>query len=566
MRSHSFNSSQGHLNPSGHEATEYASATKLPVSSGLLDLGNHAYLSELFPMAAFAVRAPDGVIAWFNSRAAKLLGRVPKIGDTAERFCEAYTLYYAEGTYMGHCDTPAALALKTGDSVHEEEVVIERPDGSRVTVSVHIDPIREKDGRIIGVVNCFQDITERKQAERSIRLLAAIVSSTDDGIISKKLDGTITTWNKGAERLFGYLAEEAIGRPITMIIPPDRLDEEATILEALERGERIEHFETVRVRKDGEKLDISLTISPLKDDAGRVIGASKIARDITQRKQVERALRESEDRYRNLANELEIQVRARTNELEQRNEEVLQQSQQLRELSMRLLRTQDEERRRIARDLHDSAGQIVTVLGLNLTNINQHIQRNGEIGKLIEESHDLVHQLSKEIRTLSYLLHPPLLDENGLSGAIHLYIEGLTERNGLKIEFIIPQDFGRLQDDMEVAIFRIVQECLTNIHRHSGSKTATIRLSRNVQSVFLEIADEGIGIPEEKLAAIRTQRSGVGISGIRERVRNLRGVMTIQANANGTTISITFPLPTTATSTSDPDTNGQRAKTAQSSN
>jgi PAS domain S-box-containing protein len=564
MRSSSFNSSQGNLNSSGQEEAECAWATKLPVSSSLLDLGDQSYLIELFPMAAYAVRAPDGVIAWFNSRAAELWGRMPKIGATDERFCGAHTLYHADGTYMAHCDTPVALALKTGDSVHEEEVVIEKPDGSRVTVSVHINPIRDNDGGIVGVVNFFHDISERKQAERTTGLLAAIVGSSDDAIISKNLDGTITTWNKGAERIFGYTAEEAIGHCITMIIPPARLDEEVAILERLKRGERVDHFETVRLRKDGAQLDVSLTISPLKDTHGRVVGASKVARDITERKRAQEELQLSEERLRIFANGLENEVRVRTHQLEQRNAEVLQQSGQLRELSSRLLQTQDHERRRIARELHDSAGQVVTALGLELATITQHAEKP-RVQKAAEESLEMVRQLSKEIRTVSYLLHPPLLDEIGLSGAIRWFIEGLAERSGLKIELLIPENFGRLPDDTEVAVFRIVQECLTNIHRHSGSKTATIRLSRNFESVFLEIQDEGIGISEEKLAAIRTQRSGVGISGMRERVRQLTGVMSIQANANGTTISITFPVLTTATSTSDLDISGQQAKAAQSS-
>ena len=241
-------------------------------------------------MAAYAVRAPDGVIAWFNSRAAELWGRVPVVGDTDEHFCGAYKLYHANGTHMAHCDTPVALALKTGISVHEQEVVIEKPDGSRVIVSVHIDPIRGKDGAIVGVVNFFDDLDERKQAERTTGLLAAIVGSSDDAIVSKNLDGVITSWNNSAEHLFGYAAEEAIGQHITLIVPRDRQHEEAMILERIGRGERVDHFETVRVRKDGTTLDISLTISPIRDAAGRVVGASKVARDVTERKRVERAL------------------------------------------------------------------------------------------------------------------------------------------------------------------------------------------------------------------------------------------------------------------------------------
>jgi PAS domain S-box-containing protein len=516
-------------------------ATRLPVSSALLNLGSQSYLIELFPMAAYAVRAPDGVIVWFNSRAAELWGRTPVIGDTDERFCGAHTLYHADGTYMAHCDTPVALALDTGASVHDEEVIIARPDGSQVTVSVHIDPIRDKDGTIVGVVNFFHDITERKQAERTASSLAAIVDSSDDAIISKNLDGTITTWNSGAARIFGYTAEEAIGRQITMLIPPDRLDEEATILDRLKRGERVDHFETVRLRKDGIALDISLTISPVRDRNGRIVGASKVARDITERKRAQEELRISEERLRALAAGLENQVGVRTHQLEQRNEEVLQQSDQLRELSSRLQQTQDDERRRIARELHDSAGQVLVALGLQLASITQH-EVKPQVRKTAQESLEMVRQLSKEIRTVSYLLHPPLLDENGLSGAIQWYIQGLAERSGLKIELLIPKDFRRLPRDTEVAIFRIVQECLTNIHRHSSSKTATIRLSTDGNDVSLEIQDEGKGIPAEKLAGIQTQRSGVGISGMRERVRHLKGVMNVQSNSKGTKVSITIPI------------------------
>ena len=389
---------------------------------------------------------------------------------------------------------------------------------------------------------------ERKSAERVTGLLAAIVDSSDDAIVSKSLDGFVTSWNKSAERLFGYTAEEAVGQHITLIVPADRRHEESTILEQLKRGKRVDHFETVRMHKDGKMLDVSLTISPVKDAAGSVVGASKVARDITERKRTERALNESEERLRTLADGLETQVRVRTQELEQRNTEVLQQSEQLRELSNRLLQTQDDERRRIARELHDSAGQIVTALGLNLASITHHLGQEPLIGKAVEESRELIQQLSKEIRTMSYLLHPPLLDENGLLEAIRWYMQGLTERSGLNIELTISENFGRLAGEIELAVFRIVQECLTNIHRHSASKTATIRLSRTAESVSLQIQDEGKGISAEMLARIQAQRSGVGITGIRERVRHFRGVMDIQSSGRGTKISVTFPILMSATS------------------
>lgn len=208
--------------------------------------------------------------------------------------------------------------------------------------------------------------------------------------------------------------------------------------------------------------------------------------------------------------------------------------------------TQDNERRRIARELHDSAGQVITALGMNLANMAQQVTKNPMLSKVVDDSQNLVQQLSKEIRTTSYLLHPSLLDESGLPETIRWYVHGLAERSGLIVELDIDQDFGRIPSEMEMAVFRIVQECLINIHRHSGSKTATIRLSRGAESIALEIQDGGKGIPAEKLDGIHAQHSGVGIAGMRERVRHLRGAMDIHSNGTGTKISITMPITITA--------------------
>jgi PAS domain S-box-containing protein len=499
---------------------------------------------DALPAAVYTTDA-EGRLTHFNPAAVELFGRVPELGT--DQWHVGWKLFRPDGTPLPHDECGMAVAIKEGRIVDWAEVIAERPDGKSVWFTPHPRLLRDAEGRIVGGINMLVDITERKQAERATGLLAAIVDSSDDAIISKSLDGVITSWNKTAERLFGYTAEEAVGQHISLIIPPGRREEETTILERLKQGERIEQFETTRVGKGGRELDIVLTISPVKDAEGRIIGASKVARDISERIQAERALRESEERLRTLADGLETQVRVRTRELEQRNAEVLQQSEQLRKLSNRLLQTQDDERRRIARELHDSAGQIVTALGLNLAGIAQRVGQNPPLGKAMQESQELVQQLSKEIRTVSYLLHPPLLDENGLSEAIRWYMQGLMERSGLEIELSISEDFGRLPGEIELAVFRIVQECLTNIYRHSGGKTARIRLSRNAESVSLEIRDDGKGISAEKLAGIQV-RSGVGITGIRERVRHFRGVMNIQSNDSGTTISVSFPVPMTPTS------------------
>lgn len=441
--------------------------------------------------------------------------------------------------------------LKRGQHIEHFETVRVRKDGSMFDVSLTISPVKDPAGNVIGASRMPRDITQRKEAERTTGLLAAIVDSSDDAIISKSLDGVISSWNKGAERTFGYTADEAIGQHITLIIAPDRQQEEVMILERLKRGERVDHFETVRVREDGTLLDISLTISPVRDREGRVIGASKVARDVTQQKRAEQALRESKERLRSLADGLETEVRLRTRELERRNAEVLDQSEQLRDLSNRLLRAQDDERRHIARELHDSAGQILTALGMSLGNIGQRVRHDPQLFKGVEDSRELVQQLSKEIRTTSYLLHPPLLDENGLPEAIRWYVQGLSGRSDLKIEFCTSEGFGRLPSQVEMVLFRIVQECLTNIHRHSGSKRAIIRIARKAETVDLDIQDEGKGIPAEKLVSIQGQNAGVGISGIRERVRHLRGTVNIQSNASGTRISVTLPVSTDVISQPD---------------
>jgi PAS domain S-box-containing protein len=263
---------------------------------------------DALPVAVYTTDA-RGRITFYNSAAAELWGVRPQLGSG--EFCGSWKLYWPDGTPLPHDKCPMALALKEKRPIRGMEAVGERPDGTRATFIPFPTPLFDASGTLVGAVNTLVDITERRQAEQRIcesevryRELAAIVESSDDAVLTKDLNGVIRSWNQGAERLFGYTAEEVIGKPVTILIPAERQDEEPTILARIRRGERIDHYETVRQRKDGSTLDISLTVSPVRNPEGKVVGASKIARDITSRKRAEQQqrllLREMDHRVKNL--------------------------------------------------------------------------------------------------------------------------------------------------------------------------------------------------------------------------------------------------------------------------
>jgi PAS domain S-box-containing protein len=238
------------------------------------------------PAAAYTCDA-DGLITSFNERAVQLWGREPMLNDPADRFCGSFRLFSPDGAPIPHDECWMALALRDRKAYNEQEIVIERRAGDRCLVLAYASPFLDERGNLIGAVNVLVDITDRRRAERARGQLAAIVESSDDAIISKDLNGVIQSWNAAAVRLFGYTAEQAVGRHISFLIPAERADEEDRILARLRAGERVYHFDTVRVRSDGRPIHVSLTISPIRDELGRIVGASKIARDITDRKQDE---------------------------------------------------------------------------------------------------------------------------------------------------------------------------------------------------------------------------------------------------------------------------------------
>jgi len=660
---------------------------------------------DALPVAVYTTDA-EGRLIHFNPAAVEFAGREPRLGT--EDWCAQWKFFRPDGSSIPHRECPMTIALQGGAVEDGTEIVAERPDGAQRAFRLYPRVRRDADGKISGCVSMLVDITARKTGEEASSLLGAIVDSSDDAIVSKTLAGVITSWNESAARIFGYSAAEAIGKNILMLVPRDRHQEEIGIRQRIARGERINHFETVRMHKDGTLLDVSLSISPVKDPSGRIIGVSNVSRDISERKRTDKAIAEtarqqkslfrladqlhraatmeeiydsaidaivgalqcdrvsilladergemrfvawrglseryrkaadghsawkpderhpepvcienvdtadlsesiltavrterivslafiplvsdgkligkfttyydavrtfsekeidvsltiarqlafaidrkrseeallkSDERLRAMAENLDAQVRARTAELEMRSVEVYEQSERLRDLSARLLQAQDDERRRIARELHDSVGQILTVLGLNVASLAMHSPALApDVAQTVEQSERLLDQLNREIRTMSYLLHPPLLDESGLTEALRWYVGGLSQRSKIDIDLEIPDDFERLASDAELVVFRIVQEALTNIHRHSRSEMALIRLTQDDNQICVEIQDWGTGIPPERLKVIQSHGSGVGIRGMRERVRLLHGELKIDSDTSGTRVCVTFPM------------------------
>lgn len=251
--------------------------------------------------------------------------------------------------------------------------------------------------------------------------------------------------------------------------------------------------------------------------------------------------------------DMERRVRERTGELTKANASLETEiadrkgkEELLRQLSGHLMQAQDQERRRIARELHDNSGQTLAAIAVNLSRIENLVpDAPVKVRNLVADTAAMAEQTSREIRTISYLLHPPLLEEAGLTAAIGWLANGFTQRSGIKTEVDMPAEFERLPSDIEVTLFRIVQETLTNVARHSGSKTAFIKITRQPGEIVLQVRDEGTGIPPEKLEKVHGNVSalGVGVAGVWERVRQFGGALEINSNSRGTTVMVVVPLP-----------------------
>jgi PAS domain S-box-containing protein len=383
------------------------------------------------------------------------------------------------------------------------EYEVYRKDGTRIWLSDNVRAVRDESGAIIYYEGTVKDITERKQMEEANARLAAIVNSSDDAIIGTTLDGTIVSWNSGAEKLYSYAAEEVIGRSINILVPPDRADEVPEIHLRLKAGENINNYETVRARKDGKLLAVSLSISLVKDLAGRILGAATIARDITRSK---------------------------------RAEEMLQ------TFSQRLIETQEAERSRVARELHDEIGQALTAIKLNMQAILLSTGLSPRAAQL-KETLAIVDRAMQQVHDISLGLRPMLLDDLGLVAALRWYMNHWAQQSGLKAEFVAQLSSARLPPELETACFRIAQEALTNIVRHAQASQIRIELAERGAELHLEIRDDGVGFNQDAMPKGYAPKGSLGLQGMRERVLILSGDIKIKSTVRrGTEIHVCFPL------------------------
>jgi two-component system sensor histidine kinase UhpB len=379
-------------------------------------------------------------------------------------------------------------------------------------------------------------ITE-PHADQTRALLAAIVDSSDDAIVSKTLDGVITSWNRGAEKLFGYTAAEAVGRSIWLIIPEDRRAEEEAVLAQLRRGEKIDHFETVRQAKDGRLVPISLTVSPLRDSNGNITGASKVARDITERKLATEILKRAYE-------DLEERVRERTAELSSANESLrreMAERQKVEEERLRLLTrlvlAQEDERRRIARELHDQLGQQLTALRLTLETLKVHTVEGTDLHVQIETLEELARQLDQDVAFRVWELRPTGLEDLGLRVALTNYVRSWSKHFGIRARLHTTASTDeRFQPELETMMYRLAQEALNNVVKHARADAVDVVLERSSDYVSLIVEDNGVGFDPADAQAVS---AGLGLIGMRERAALVGADLQIESTpGRGTTVIV----------------------------
>ena len=440
---------------------------------------------------AIVTKTLDGVIRSWNRGAERLFGFTAEEAVGRQIFLIIPPDRVAE-------EQDVLARLGRGERIDHFETVRQAKDGHRIPISLTVSPVRDDRGNVIGASKVARDITLRRQRDELRARLAAIVQSSDDAIVGKTLDGVIASWNEGAERLFGYTAEEAIGQPIFLIIPEDRRAEEEDVLSRLRRGERISHFETIRRTKDGRRVPMSLSVSPILDDQGRITGAAKVARDISDRVERERM-----------------------------------------QLLTRLVVAQEDERARMARELHDQLGQQMTALRLTLETLKAAALDRHDLRAQIEMLQEMARQLDADVAFRVRGLRSVVLETRGLAAALREYVGNWSQHFSVPLRLHTNVSGDRLPSEVEGTMYRVVQEALNNVLKHARAAHVDIALERHADHVSLIIEDDGVGFdPSTAIGA-----GGVGLVGMRERAALIGADLQIESTAGrGTTVFVRVPL------------------------
>jgi PAS domain S-box-containing protein len=607
-------------------------------------------LFDLVPVAIYVCDA-NGIIRECNRRAVELWGREPTGNGEEPRFCGSYKIYYPDGRLMPHDECPMARALR-GEKLTPEnlEIVIERPDGERRNVVPAPHVLTNKHGKITGAINCLFDITERKHAETAAMRLAAAVQSSHDAIAAKTLNGIITDWNQSAERIFGYKPKEIIGKSVLTLIPKDRRDEEQEILRRIRRGESLDHYETVRRRKDGKLIDVSLTISPIKGPTGEIVGVSKIARDITEKKQTERRLAEqarlldlttdaifisdmqqritywnrgAKELYGYSAEEalgkvtwkllctefpesierirkklvrdgrwsgelvhrrkggnkvivmsrwsldrdergspksiletntditarkrveLELQrskdaleqaVEQRTRELRVTNVELKSEIERRKGLEGEILSVSDREQQRLGQELHDGLCQHLTAVAFMARSMALRLKNHRVIdANDIEKIAQLVNDAASDTRDLSRALHRVDVDAAGLITALQDLVDREIWRTPCRLQ--VRPSFHIENNVMAAQLYRIAREAVINANKHAQARQIVIKLERARQGMVMRVTDDGVGFPDKSKL-----KHGLGYHIMNYRAKSIGGRLEIHSpKGGGTCVSCYLP-------------------------